>query len=97
MTTAATKISSEESMLITANREAGMTTPRALPKPWDKLTAEEQTLALWFVQNITSYFDKTQVARHIIGLEISKNIQAGISPCITQERADELWKLVFAK
>lgn len=96
MTTTA-KISSEESLLITANREAGMEVPRALPKAWNKLTAEEQTLALWFIQNITSYFDKTQVARHIIGLEISANIQAGISPCITQERADELWKLVFNK
>lgn len=96
MTTTA-KISSEESMLIAANREAGMTTPRALPKAWNKLTAEEQTLALWFVQNITSYFDKTQVARHIIGLEISNNIQAGVSPCMTAERADELWKIVFAK
>lgn len=97
MTTAATKISSEESLLITANREAGMEVPRALPKAWDKLTAEEQTLALWFVQNITSYFDKTQVARHIIGLEISKNIQAGISPCMTTSRAAEIWKLVFNK
>jgi hypothetical protein len=96
MTTTA-KISSEESLLITANREAGMEVPRALPKAWDKLTAEEQTLALWFIQNITSYFDKTQVARHIIGLEISANIQAGISPCMTKERSDELWKLVFKK
>jgi hypothetical protein len=96
MTTTA-KISSEESLLITANREAGMEVPRALPKAWNKLTAEEQTLALWFIQNITSYFDKTQVARHIIGLEISTNIQAGISPCMTKERADELWKLVFNK
>jgi len=96
MTTTA-KISSEESLLITANREAGMEVPRALPKAWNKLTAEEQTLSLWFIQNITSYFDKTQVARHIIGLEISANIQAGISPCITQERAAEIWKLVFNK
>jgi hypothetical protein len=95
--TTITKISTEESLLISANREAGQETPRALPKAWDKLTAEEQRVSLWFIQNITSYFDKTQVARHIIGLEISANIQAGISPCITQERADEIWKFVFNK
>ena len=97
MTTNATKISTEQSMLITANREEGMKVPRALPKAWNELTAEEQTLALWFVQNITSYYDKTQVARHIIGVEILANESAGISPVMTKARAEELWKLVYNK
>jgi hypothetical protein len=97
MNTTPAKISTEQSMLITANREEGMKVPRALPRAWDKLTAEEQTLALWFVQNITSYFDKTQVARHIIGVEILANESAGVSPVMTKERADELWKLVYTK
>ena len=97
MTTTPAKISTEESLLITANRDAGHTTPRALPKPWDDLTAGEQELCLWYVRNITSYFDKTQVARHIIGLEISSNIQSGISPCMTQDRANEIWEIVFKK
>lgn len=97
MTTTPAKISTNESLLITANREAGLTTPRALPKPWDKLTTHEQFVCLWYIHNTLSYFDKNAVARHVIGLEILANESAGISPVMTAQRADEIWKLVFNK
>ncbi len=96
MTTTA-KISSEESILIANNREAGLTTPRALPKPWHDLTPDEQTMCLWYIHNTLSYFDKNAVARHIIGLEILANEAAGVAPVMTSKRADEIWKLVFNK
>jgi hypothetical protein len=97
MTTNA-KISSEESILITANREAGLTTPRALPKPWHDLTPDEQTMCLWYIHNTLSYFDKNAVARHIIGAEILYSETDPMNaPRMTKDRADEIWKLVFNK
>jgi hypothetical protein len=87
----------EISVLISANREAGLTIPRALPMHWCDLNAEGRDLCLWYIHNTLSYFDKTQVARHIIGLEILDNERAKISPVMTAQRADEIWKLVFNK
>ena len=97
MTTTPAKISTDESLLISANREAGLATPRALPKPWCDLTPDERTMCLWYVHNTLSYFDKNAVARHVIGLEILANESAGITPVITAQRANEIWKLVFNK
>jgi hypothetical protein len=97
MTTTPAKISTEESILITANRDAGLTTPRALPKPWIDLTTGEQITCLWYIHNTLSYFDKNAVARHIIGIEILANESAGVSPVMTKDRADEIWKTVFNK
>jgi hypothetical protein len=91
------KISTEESILIANNRDAGLDTPRALPKPWHDLTPGEKTMCLWYIHNTLSYFDKNAVARHIIGLEILAEERAGISPVMTAKRADEIWKLVFNK
>jgi hypothetical protein len=91
----ATKISTEESILIANNREAGLTTPRALPKAWRDLTPDEQTMCLWYIHNTLSYFDKNAVARHVIGGEILANEAAGVAPVMTSKRADEIWKLVF--
>jgi hypothetical protein len=54
-------------------------------------------MCLWFIHNTLSYFDKNAVARHVIGLEILANESAGVSPVMTKERADELWKLVYTK
>ena len=97
MTTTPAKISTEESLLITANRDAGLTTPRALPKPWQDLTSAEQIMCLWYIHNTLSYFDKNAVARHIIGTEILANEDAEIAPVMTAQRADKIWKLVFNK
>jgi hypothetical protein len=97
MTTTPAKISTEESLLITANREAGLTKPTSLPKMWNELSQDEQDISIWYLHNVLSYFDKNQVARHVIGLEILANESAGITPVITAQRANEIWKLVFNK
>jgi len=97
MTTTPAKISTEESLLITANREAGLTKPASLPKMWNELTPDEQDISIWYLHNVLSYFDKNQVARHIIGIEILANESAGVAPVMTKDRADEIWKAVFNK
>jgi hypothetical protein len=84
-----------ESILIHANRDAGLTSPKCLPNPWDKMNATEQATCLWYVRNVLSYFDKNAVARHIIGKEILANESAGKSPVMTEERAKVIWDFVF--
>lgn len=87
----------DQSILITANRDAGLTIPRALPKAWKDLTPAEAVTCIWYIHNTLSYFDKNAVARHIIGIEILANESAGVAPVMTKDRADEIWKLVFNK
>ena len=90
-------IDHDERILISTNREAGETNPRALPAKWDELNESAKSVCMWYVRNTLSYFDKAAVARHIIGCEILTNEAAGVKPVITKERADELWATVFAK
>lgn len=92
-----TALDNNEEVLRALNREAGLTTPRALPMPWHDLNEDGKAVCLWYVHNTMSYFDKAQVARHIIGCEILDNEAAGVKPTITKERADELWAYVFNK
>jgi len=90
-----TALDNNEEVIRANNREAGETTPQALPMPWHELNADEKTVCLWYVHNTLSYFDKAAVARHIIGCEILANEAAGVKPTITKERADEIWATVF--
>ena len=92
-----TALDNSEDILRITNREYALTTPRALPMPWNELSREAKEISMWYVHNTLSYFDKAQVARHIIGCEILANEAAGVKPVITKARADELWAMVFAK
>jgi len=84
-----------EAVLNHHNRDAGLTIPRALPKAWKDMDATERKTALWYIHNVTSYMDKAAVARHVIGTEILANESAGISPVMTEDRANNLWNWVF--
>lgn len=86
------------STLIQLNRDAGLSLPRALPRPWDQMSASEKSACLWYVRNVLSYFDKAQIARHIIGVEIIANeISPNKHPKVTPKRAQDLWDFVFTR
>ena len=92
-----TALDHDERILVSTNREAGLTVPDALPVSWDEADSTTRSVCLWYARNTMSYFDKAKVARHIIGCEILANEKSGIKPVITKARADQLWAMVFAK
>jgi len=84
--------------LIQLNRDAGLSLPRALPRPWDQMSPEEKSTCLWYVRNVLSYFDKAQIARHIIGVEIIANeILPDKHPKVGPVRAQKIWDWVFTR
>jgi len=83
------------SLLVSMNKEYGLTVPRALPRPWSIMDTTEKGTSMWYVHNVLSYFDKNQIARHIIGCEILENQSRGITPLITEARANRIWEWVF--
>ena len=98
MTTKEIEIISGISTLITCNREAGLSLPRALPRSWDQLSSTEKVTCLWYVRNVLSYFDKAQIARHIIGVEIIANeISPDKHPKVGPVRAQKIWDWVFTR
>lgn len=92
-----TALESDERILVSTNRDAGLTVPDALPVSWNEADSTTRSVCLWYARNTMTYFDKAKVARHIIGCEILANEAAGVKPVITKERADELWAMVFSK
>lgn len=92
-----TALESDERILVSTNREAGLSVPRALPYAYYTMDVFQRDICMWYVRNTLSYFDKAAVARHIIGLEILDNEKLGVKPVMTKARADELWAMVFAK
>jgi hypothetical protein len=98
MTTNEIEITTGISTLIQLNRDAGLSLPRALPRSWDQMSSTEKTTCLWYVRNVLSYFDKAQIARHIIGVEIIANeISPEKHPKVGPVRAQKIWDWVFTR
>lgn len=89
-------LDNSEAVLISTFRDAGLTVPRGLPVSWDEADAKERSVCLWYAHNILSYFDKAQVANHIVGCELLANQRAGRSPVMSKARADQIRAMVFS-
>jgi hypothetical protein len=84
--------------IIRINRPHANIIPDLLPMPWDEMSNTEKRIALFYIQRLGGSFERSNIARHLIGLmiiEAEKSIDdAEKRNAHIEEKTMRIWNMI---